>query len=612
MITEHALHREKRALTQRVHRCLLWLTALLVLAALALMLRLFYLQILRHDLYSTQSRNNLVTIIPTAPNRGRILDRYRQVLAENHPVYNLAVMNGSPKTLQESLKKINAIIPLTQQEKSNCLKLAKRYRLYQPVPLKTHLTEQQVATFYVNRYRLPNTILEHQMQRYYPLGPTVSHIVGYVGRISNQERSKINTLEYQAQPLIGKTGIEKQYESELHGSSGAENIEINATGQLQKVLSRQSAIAGKDIRISIDSRLQQAAEKAMGKDFGAIVAMDPNNGEILAMVSEPTFDNNLFIGGISKQHYHELLTAAGHPLFDRSIRGQFAPGSTAKPFIALGGLHEKIINDDYVFDDHGWFKVDGTKHIYHDWRLRGHGWVDMRKAIKVSCDVFFYHLAEDLGATRLIQALKPFGFGVATGLDFPQERHGLLPTPNWKKAQRGSSWFTGDTIEMGIGQGYFLVTPLQLALATSLLATHGHAIQPHLLLQEKNTVTTNDPTLQSYHETEWQQVIQGMQDVIDGHHGTGHYFGPHKGFTVAGKTGTAQVYGHHRDEVGSRHNLPKKLRNNHLFIAFAPIKHPRIAVAVIVEHSAFADKKAGDVLRAFFAEQRSHVSTPTT
>mgnify|MGYP000624782431 CR=1 FL=1 len=610
------IHKNKLNLDQRYTKRVLLLVACMILLSLILLGRLFYLQIIQHNNYSAQSHNNLLNIVPSAPNRGLIKDRFGHLLAENVPSYTLSLMAAKKTVLNHRINELRRILPISKREEARFFKLRPHYRLYQPIPLKTRLTNEELARFAVNEYRLPGTYIDTQMRRTYPDGDIAGQLLGYVGRINNREASHVNMANYSAQPMIGKAGVEKYYENLLHGQSGHRSFEINAKGQVIRSLNSHPSIRGTNLTLTIDTKLQRLAQKILGKEFGAIVLLDPNNGDILAAASQPTYDNNLFSGGISHANYEKLLHADGHPLYNRILQGRFAPGSTVKPFIALAGLDSHIVTPEHRVFDPGHFKVKGTKHVYHDWKLTGHGWVNVTKAIKVSCDVYFYQLAEKMGILHLYQALDEFGFGKKSGVDLPGELSGLLPSPDWKKAIHNTPWYTGDTIETGIGQGFFLITPLQLASSVATIATRGKRVVPHIL----KSYTTPDGTVHTFAPEElppvtlsdphnWDTVIHAMQQVIDGRHGSGYYFGKHRGFSVAGKTGTAQVYGHHRDEDRTRRDLPKKLRNNHLFIAFAPITHPRVVVVVIIEHNAWADKKAGQMLRAYFKAYPTSMKT---
>lgn len=587
-------------------RCLAALL-LLFIFVLVLIGRLAYLQIKNHRFYSTLSQHNLLNIIPIQPNRGLIFDRNGILLAKDIPTYTLAIIPNGIKHLDEMIKRLSKIIPLSEDEIKQFYRLAYQYRHYQPVPLKYKLTSEEVARFYVNQYQFPKVEIETRMTRYYPLADITSDVLGYVGRINPQELQKLNVDNYTADDDIGKMGIEKYYEKQLHGTLGAEEVETDASGRIVRILKEIAPNAGDNIYLTIDSNLQAEANKVLGAESGAIVVIAPGTGQILALATKPSFDPNPFVSGLSLQAYQKLLNSPLHPLYNRPIRGQFASGSTIKPFLAIFGLDEGIISPQYQIYDPGWFRLPNTKHIYHDWQLAGHGWVNIVKAIAVSCDVYFYNLAVTMGIDRIDDILRKFGFGQLTGVDLPEEVPGLIPSPDWKMSTQGYPWYTGDTIETGIGQGFFLVTPLQLAQGISIIAERGKRYRPTLLLKSvaQDGTETVPPFISETpvvlkNPNNWEIIIHAMQEVVDKPWGTADFFGKHPGFTVAAKTATAQIYGHQRDEDTSRTNIPKRLRNNHLFIAFASVNHPEIAVAVVVEHNAMADKMTSEIMNYYF------------
>lgn len=601
---------------ETVHFNLRCIAAIIFVSILALLIlfRLCYLQIFEHKFYSTLSQQNLLYIIPTEPNRGLIYDRNGILLAKNIPVFSLDIIPGKVKNINKTIKRLRKIIPISDKDVEEFKHSLKEHHIFEPVPLKIKLSEQEVAIFYVNQYRFPGVSIETRMMRYYPLGPVMSDVLGYVGRINTQELREVNNKNYSASDYIGKVGIEKYYEKELHGSIGVEEAEINASGRIVRILRKIPPVSGNDIYLTIDSKLQAFAEKTLGDSNGAIVAIQPQTGEILAMVTKPDYDPNPFVQGLSNAAYSALVNAPSHPLYNRTIRGLYSPGSTIKPFIALGALNEHVISPEYTIYDPGTFQLPHTTHIYHDynWKIGGHGWVNVAKAIMVSCDTFFYNLAVNLGISRLDQILENFGFGQLTGVDMPEELAGIVPSPAWKLAKQKTPWYTGDTVITGIGQGSLLVTPLQLAAATAIIAERGMRLAPHLLLQ---MTTPNGQTLVQQPTPEkpvilddpktWNLVIHAMETVISNPRGTAEGYGRHPGYSVAAKTGTAQVYGDQRDEETSRMNLPKRLRNNHLFIMFAPVDHPKIVLAVVIEHASYADKIARKVTDFYFKELRN-------
>ncbi len=576
-------------------RRLITLIVVVAVLSLILIIRLAFLQIYQHKFYSTRSRQNLLNIIPIAPKRGLIFDRNGVLLTKNIPTFSLEIIPDHVKNIKNTLNNLRKIIPISAQEIKEFNVSLKQHRPFQQVPLKMQLTEQQVARFYVNQYRFPGVMIGTRMIRQYPLGKSMATVLGYVGRINQRELNQLDPVNYRDTNYIGKTGIEKYDEKILHGKVGAEEVEIDASGHIVRVLKRIPPIPGQNLYLSIDSKLQQVAQKAFGNEEGAAVAIQPKTGEILAMVTNPSYNPNLFVAGISQKAYKKLLDSPNKPLYNRAIRGQYAPGSTIKPFFALAGLNQKVITPKTTIFDPGWFRLPNTKHIYRGWKLNGHGWVNVSKAIIVSCDIFFYNLATKLGISGLDHTLHEFGFGQNTGIDTDTELPGLVPTPNWKMGTKGHPWYTGDTVITGIGQGFLLTTPLQLASAVATLAEHGVRHRPHLLVQTSNgngDVTTPQLPIEApiklNNPNDWNIVIHAMQGVITNPQGTGEHFGRNPGYSVAAKTGTAQVYSHSRNEERTEVNLPKRLRNNHLFISFAPVNNPQIALAVVVEHNAKA------------------------
>ena len=587
---------------------------LVVVMAGALIARLFYLQISDHHYYATLSKNNLLDTLPIAPNRGLIYDRNGVLLAKNVPSYTLQVTTEKTKNLKKTLVGLEKILPITQKEVAAFYRAKHRSRPYQPIPLLFKLSKKQVATFYVNRYRFPGVTIAASLIRSYPLGKTMAQVLGYVGRINGKELKALNADNYSATHYVGKVGIEKYYESTLHGTVGNAEVEINANGKVIRNLRIDPPVPGDNLYLTIDSKLQKVAQSAFPKnDAGAVVVIQPKTGQVLALASAPSFNPNQFVTGLTQQEYSNLIYNPLHPLYNRAIHGLFAPGSTVKPFYALAGLDSKTITPSFKIFDPGWFRIKGTKHIFHDWKRSGHGWVNVVKAIYVSCDTFFYHLAVKMGISSLDMALHDFGFGAPTHIDMPGEISGIVPSPAWKLAHKRTPWYTGDTVITGIGQGFVLVTPLQLAVAVATIANRGALMKPTLLLKTKvpsGKMVPNKPvlvrTIELNNPKTWGIVIHGMEQVIKNPYGTGEHFGRHAPYSVAAKTGTAQVFGHHRDEVHVETNLPKRLRNNHLFIAFAPIKNPQIAVAVVVEHDDKGASIARKVMNAFFSEQRKH------
>lgn len=561
----------------------------IVIFFLILCFRLVYLQMIKNGFYATLSDRNVINIVPVQSNRGTIYDRNGAVLAKNTPVYSLMVVPGHIRDLSKTIRSLKKIIHLKKQDIDNFHHLMKQSYPYQAIPLKQSLTEAEVDNFYVKQYRYPGVSVQTNLIRNYPLGEATSDVVGYVGRINTAELSQVNPSNYTASDEIGKAGVEAEYESLLHGTTGASVAETDANGKIVRVLKTTKPAPGSNLYLTIDSKLQVYAKQLLGKNTGAVVAIQPATGQVLALVSNPTYDPNLFVKGMTTAQYHTLINNPQHPMFDRATRALYAPGSTVKPFIAFGALSDGVIDtQDYIFDP-GWFRLPNTKHIFHNWVKKGFGWVNITRAITVSCDTFFYQLAATLGIDRLDQALTQFGFGNLTGINLPSEVAGVVPSPDWKMKHIGEPWYGGDTVVAGIGQGYILVTPIQLAAATATMAEHGLRFQPTVLLkleQPDGTETVmqpiSQPSINSKTPHAFSTVIQAMQNVISNPEGTAFPSFQNLAYTAAGKTGTAQVAADNANGTVSQTGM--RFQNNHLFICFAPVNNPRIAIAVVVEH----------------------------
>ena len=601
-------------------------TTIVLILFFILILRLIYLQIFEHSFYATLSNRNVISIVPVKPNRGLIYDRNGVLLAKNIPVYSLMITPARVKDLPRTITALAKLLQLTPEEISNFYRIVKQYYPYQSVPLKQSLSENQVASFYVNQYRFPGVEVQTNMIRNYPLANTMSDVVGYVGRINANELAQVNPTNYTASDEIGKAGVEAEDEELLHGTMGSEEAEIDANGKVVRVLKTTPPVPGDNIYLTIDSKLQAYIAGLLGKNVGAVVAIQPATGQVLALVTKPNYDPNMFVQGMTHAQYREITTDPEHPLFNRAIRATYAPGSTVKPFIAFGALNDGVITtQDYIFDP-GFFRLPNTQHIFKNWVKKGFGWVNVTKAIRVSCDTFFYQLAIVLGIDRLDQALAQFGFGQLTGINLPAERAGNVPSPAWKQKHIGQPWYAGDTVVAGIGQGYMTATPIQLATATAVMAERGLRFQPTVLLklQQPNGIST---TMQPIIETPivakdpktWETVISAMQEVTSNAHG-GTAYGTFLGapYSSAGKTGTAQLYDNSKNNSDQSKNaaqkiVPRRLQNNHLFIVFAPVDNPQIAVAVVVEHIHGMSQSAVQIARQLidFYMQEQKQETPT-
>jgi penicillin-binding protein 2 len=558
---------------------------------LAVVLARYYsLQITAYETYRTQSDRNRVQLQPLPPKRGLIYDRNGVLLADNRPSYILSVVREQVPDLEATLTELQTLVPVSESDLEKFHKKLARRRPYEAVPLRFRLTEEEQARLAVNRYRLPGVVVDAQLLRHYPYGELFSHALGYVGRINEREALVLDESDYRGTFHVGKVGVERYYEDILHGEVGYQNVESNAHGRVLRVLERHAPTPGTDLTLHLDIRVQQAAVDALGDRRGAVVAIDPLTGGVLALVSTPGFDTNLFVNGISSVDYSALRDSLDVPLFNRAIQGQYPPGSTIKPLMSMAGLESGLVTPESTVADPGWYKLPGDSRRYRDWilRIRGTGHaprVDLNMAIAQSCDVYFYDLARRLTIDRMHEYLHPYGFGTRTGIDTTSERPGVLPSTRWKRETMAQSWYPGETLSAGIGQGYMLTTPMQLAVATSVLASKGQRKTPRLL-QAIDGQPVEPPLLEPLvaKDENWQAVYLGMREVVHGKRGTAKYLAKGIEYEMAGKTGTAQVIGIAQNAVYNEDEVAERHRHHGLFIAFAPIEAPTIAVAIIVEN----------------------------
>jgi len=580
---------------------------LVLIAFSALAIRFYFLQIKRYDYYQTLAENNRISIVPITPNRGLISDRNGVVLAHNFFVYTLEVTPSKIDDLDATIAEIAKLVEISPVDMKRFNKQKDESHNFESIPLRTHLNEVEAAKFAVNRYRFPGVELKSRLFRHYPFGKLGSHMVGYIGRINDSDINNLDEQDllsnYKGSDHIGKSGIEQSYESVLHGTTGFQQVEIDADGRAVRVLSSQPPTSGNNIILSVDSKLQEIAETAFGEHRGALVAIKPSTGEVLAFVSMPTFDPNLFVDGIDFDNWNALNNSLDKPLINRPLRGIYPPGSTFKPFSALAGLEAGIRKPPFSIYDNGYFTLPNSTHRYRDWKPGGHGSVDMRRAITISCDTFFYGLAMELGIVRLTNFVRHFGFGQKSGIDISGEIAGLLPTPEWKMRRYKQPWYMGETVIAGIGQGYTLVTPMQLAQATAILANNGLALRPRLVSAITNA-KTGATTLTKIvvnekiplDENNLEIVKLGMIDVtLPG--GTAASVGVNAGYSIAAKTGTAQVVGIKQNEKYNANLIDERHRDHALFIAYAPAEEPKIALAVIVENGGHGGSAAGPIAR---------------
>ena len=570
-----------------------------------LLVRLLYLQVVSHEHYTTLSEDNRVKLQPLPPNRGLIFDRNGILLAENLPSYRLEITPEQVDDMGTTLGALEDIIEIDDADRSRFEKLLARKPRFEAVPLRFHLNDEEVARFSVNRHRFPGVDITAGLARHYPQGPHAVHALGYVGRIDEKALKILDSSNYRGTSHVGKNGIEKTYEELLHGKVGLQQVETTAQGRIIRVLNRTPPVSGSNLYLTIDSHLQKVAEAAFGDYSGSAIAIDPNNGDILAFVSLPTYDPNPFVNGIDYDAYAALRNNDKEPLFNRALRGQYPPGSTVKPFMGLAGLETGITSEHSKTYCPGFYMLPGKDRKYRDWKRSGHGTVDLNSAITQSCDVYFYDLAQSMGIDRIHDYLQHFGFGKAAGIDIQGELSGLLPSKEWKRSRRNQPWFPGETIITGIGQGFFLVTPIQLAVATAALANGGQMLQPKIVHAEQEAESDEllphhsqvVETITIGEQQHWDMVINAMADVVHGARGTARNIGKDSPYMIAGKTGTAQVFGLKQEEKYDAEAIAEKLRDHALFIAFAPIDDPKIAIAVIVENGGGGGSVAAPIAR---------------
>ncbi len=572
------------------------------LMIIVLIARLYFLQVIQYEYHSTLSENNRVHVQPVPPTRGLIFDRNGVVVADNRPSFSLSMTRERAGDWEQVLDVIVEVLELSQEDRTLFeRRMRQGRRPFEPVPILFELSEEQIARIAVNQFRLPGVEVVAQLVRHYPQGEHFAHSVGYVGRINEAELKVLDPVNYSGTHHIGKTGIERFYEPQLHGQVGYEEVETNARGRVLRVLKRTDPVPGADIVLSMDIRLQEAAEAALAGRRGSIVALDPNTGEVLAMVSQPSFDPNLFVTGIGFKAYSELRDSPDRPLFNRVLRGLYPPGSTIKPAVAIAGLDAGVVTPSTRVFDPGFYQLPNYDHKYRNWNRTGDGSVDLQTAIMRSNDTYFYDLAHKLGIDRLGSYLSRFGIGQKVSLDMFEESPGLMPSRDWKRGRYRQAWFPGETLILGIGQGYMQTTPLQLAQVSALVANHGKWIRPHLAKTVDGVAPVDPnpmPDIVLRNPGDWAQVSAGMQQVMHNPRGTAHKIGDTAAYRIAGKSGTAQVVAIKQGEKYDRSKLDERHRDHALFIAFAPADAPKIAVAVMIENGEGGSSVAAPVAKA--------------
>jgi penicillin-binding protein 2 len=571
--------------------------------------RFVWLQAYRHDHYAAQAEENRISVVPVVPNRGLIVDRNGVVLARNFAAYTLEITPSKiDRSLDELIDVLGTLVEIQPRDKRRFRRQLEESKNFESLPIRTRLTDEEVARFTAQRYRFPGVDIQARLFRQYPLGAVASHVIGYIGRINQREADKIDEMEdganYNGTSYIGKEGLEKSYEKQLHGLTGYEEVEVSAGGRAVRTLSRKSATPGNNLILSIDIELQKVVEQAFGNRRGALVAIEPSTGDILAYVSMPTFDPNLFVEGIDQQSWEELNNSPDKPLVNRPLSGSYPPGSTYKPFMALAALELGRRTPSSAISDPGYF-VFGN-HRFRDDKEGGHGTVDMYRSIVQSCDTYYYQLAADLGVDAMHDFMKPFGFGQLTGIDLEHERRGVLPSTTWKRAAykrpQQQKWYAGETISLGIGQGYNSFTPLQLAHAVANLANNGVVMKPHLVkIMEDGSTRARTPTVptESYRIPLKQHNIDIIKHAMVGvtREGTAAKAFVNAGYVSGGKTGTAQVIAIKKNEKYNANRIDERHRDHSLYTAFAPADKPRIAIAIIVENGGFGATAAAPIVK---------------
>lgn len=606
--------------TKLVQSRLIIALVIILLLSGVLIWRLFVLQIEQNERYNTLSQENRIRVVPLPPVRGQIYDRNGVLLAQNIPVYAIEVHPDRIDDMDAALDRVSRLVKVGPEELERFRKTLRTRPSFETQVLKSGLDDEEVARFAANQHLIEGIELTARLQRHYPLGAEMVHVVGYVGRISEADLGQIDKSAYRGTDYIGKLGVEERYEQTLLGKVGYERVETNAHGRIVRTLSSKKAVGGNDLQLSVDAGLQRHARELLGEFQGAVVALEPSTGSVLAFASNPGYDPNPFVEGISTQAYQALREDPARPLLNRALNGRYAPGSTIKPIFGMAALGNGRDANQTVYCP-GYFTLPGSSRRYRCWKRQGHGTMNLHNAIVQSCDVYFYQLARSLGIEKLAAAMLDFNLGRTTGIDLVGEPSGLAPTPEWKQDVRGEVWYPGETISAGIGQGYILATPLQLAVATAKLANRGREIEPTIVRAVRHPSVAegamphafvdrdevgpqeSGETVQQvrpggeYQEAYYRRIVGAMTDVVHGDRGTARGSGRGAEYRFAGKTGTAQVIGLAQGESYNENAIPKRFRDHALFIAFAPVENPQIAVAVIAENGGGGSRTAAPIAR---------------
>lgn len=589
-----------------------------IILILILFQNIFELEISSYEKYQTRSNSNRIKLLPVAPNRGLIYDRNGVLLAENKPIYSLEIIPEQVEDLEKTVKEVSDLLDISQEKQEKLFKSLRSKRRFKPLELHSRLSDQQVALFSVNQHKFPGVFIDARLKRYYPFSDLTTHSVGYVARINRQDALKLEEQgksdNYAATRNIGKLGLERYYQDILHGTIGHQEVEINSQGRIIRTLDFTPPTPGKDLTLTLDIELQMIAKRALSGKRGAIVAIDPRDGGVLAMYSNPSYNGNLFVHGISSKNYNRLLNSKNRPLVNRTVQG-YPPASTIKPLLALTGLEEELITPEKEIYDPGFYQLKGVENKRRDWKKWGHGKVNLSKSLEQSCNVYYYDLAYKLGITKIARMMEKFGFGEYTGIDIYEENRAIMPSVEWKRARYNKPWYTGETLSVGIGQSYWTVTPLQLAQAISILVNKGKIKVPHLLKSTSEVNVTADEN--SSHQTQdnlvakvpyevittempidekqpiilrdgknWDYVLDGLHNTVQKEGATGYNAFKGSKYDAAGKTGSAQTANLAQDEKYDAESTEESQRDNAMFIAFAPYENPEIVVAVAIENVA--------------------------
>lgn len=586
--------REKHLIQNRLMVAAIGGACLLIL----LVVRLIWLQLIETERFQTASEANRLQTLPVSPARGLIVDRNGLILAENRPNLQLLLVPEEVDDIDVMVSEVRSRIEFTDGDAERFAKnLKSRRRPRDPVVVKDDLSESEAALIAVDLFQFPGLQIEARPTRFYPYGGLTAHSLGYVGRLSINELQAIEESRYAGTETIGKSGVEKAYEDALLGQVGVERVETSARGQIMRSVDRDDPVPGADIPLHLDIGLTAKLYEALGDRRGAIVAMDPQTGGILGLASAPTYDANAFIGGISQAEYAALQVNQDTPLFNRALRGQYPPGSTIKPMLGLVGLHYGAVTWEKEISDRGFFQLSGDDHKYRDWKKWGHGRVNIEKAVIESCDTYFYEMAVRLGVDQMSEGMRWFGFGRRQGRDIQGDLPGILPSREWKRQARNQSWYLGETVISGIGQGFWVTTPLQLAAATTAMARRGNFIEPHFSVLEDVDAGSPVPLGDSM---DWERMIDAMEDVLHGERGTARGAARGLNYRIAGKTGTVQVVGIAQEEEYDANEVDERLRDHALFVGFAPADSPSIVLALVIENGGSGGTMAAPVARQVF------------